>query len=163
MKPQRVDSGGSPSGSRISVERVFGVVLVMLSLVCMYDLHRATNLVYWDEFGPGPSWLPYAICVILLVLALALIIPRSRTVGGQLGASPAGTLKYVVLVLALAWAFPVIGARLSLGLFVVIEMIWVERQRWTTSLAVGVVTSLAVWLIFARMLGVNLPTGPFGL
>lgn len=163
MRQERRESDRTPSGSIISVERTFGVVLVLLSLVCMYDLHRATNLVYWDEFGPGPSWLPYAICVILLILAVFLIIPRSRTVSGQLGASPAGTLKYVVLLLALAWAFPVIGARLSLGLFVVIEMMWVERQKWTTSLAVGVVTSIAVWVIFARMLGVNLPTGPFGI
>jgi len=162
MASERTESDHPESGSIISVERVFGVVLVLLSLVCMYDLHQATNLVYWDEFGPGPSWLPYAICVILLILAVLLIIPRTRTVGGQLGASPAGTFKYVVLVLALAWLFPVIGARLSLGLFVAIEMMWVEHQKWTTSLAVGIVTSIAVWVIFATLLGVNLPTGPLG-
>ena len=151
------------SGSVISVERVFGVVLAIVALVCMYDLHSSANLVYWDEFGPGPSWLPYAICVILLVLALFLIIPQSRTCVEQLGASPLGTLKYVALVIVLAWAFPVIGARLSLGLFVMIEMIWVERQKWWTALIVGSLTSLAVWAIFDKLLGVNFPTGPFGV
>ena len=158
-----MESDRSKPGSIVSVERAFGVVLVMLSLVCMYDLHRAANLVYWDEFGPGPSWLPYAICVILLILALFLIIPRSRTSVGQLGASPLGTLKYVALVLVLAWAFPVIGARLSLGLFVMIEMIWVERQKWWTALIVGTITSAAVWAVFDKLLGVNFPTGPFGI
>ncbi len=158
-----MQSDRAKSGSRISVERVFGVALVILALVCMWDLHSATNLVYWDEFGPGPSWLPYAICVILLILAFFLIIPESRTSAEQLGASPPGTLKYVVLVIVLASAFPVIGARLSLGLFVMVEMIWVERQKWWTALTVGAVTSLAVWAIFDKLLGVNFPTGPFGI
>ena len=158
-----MESSGIKSGSIVSVERVFGVVLVILCLVCMYDLHSSTNLVYWDEFGPGPSWLPYAICVILLILAFFLIIPKSRTSVEQLGASPLGTLKYVALVIVLASAFPVIGARLSLGLFVMIEMIWVERQKWWTALAVGAITSVAVWAIFDKLLGVNFPTGPFGI
>jgi uncharacterized BrkB/YihY/UPF0761 family membrane protein len=158
-----MESDRSNSGSNISVERAFGVALVVLSLVCMFNLHSATNLVYWDEFGPGPSWLPYAICVILLILALFLIIPKSHTTVEQLGASPLGTLKYVALVVALAWAFPIIGARLSLGLFVMIEMVWVERQKWSTAVIVGAVTSLAVWAIFDKLLGVNFPTGPFGI
>jgi hypothetical protein len=157
-----MESDRPQSGSIISVERVFGAALVILALVCMGDLYSATNLVYWDEFGPGPSWLPYAICVILLILAMFLIIPPSRTRVEQLGASPRGTAKYIALVLALAWAFPVIGALLSLGLFVMIEMIWVEGQKWWTALIVGTVTSLAAWTIFDKLLGVNFPTGPFG-
>jgi hypothetical protein len=158
-----MESARSKLGSLISVERAFGLALAILSLVCIFDLHNATYLVFWDSSGPGPSWLPYVMAVILMILALFLIVPRSRTSASQLGASPAGTVKYIVLVLALAWAFPIIGGLLSLGLFVVIEMLWVEKQKWSTSVVVGLISTVVVWGIFAKLLGVALPTGPFGI
>lgn len=157
-----MESGRSNLGSRISVERVFGFVMAILSLVCIFDLVRSPHLVFWDSSGPGPSWLPYVLSTILLVLSVFLIIPRSRTSLSQLGASPSGTVKYIVLVLALAWAFPVIGGLLSLGLFVVIEMVWVEKKKWPISIAAALISTAIVWGIFVKLLGVTLPSGPFG-
>lgn len=158
-----MESGRSTLKSRISVERVFGFALAILSLVCIFDLGNSSYLVFWDASGPGPSWLPYILSAILIVLSLFLIIPRSRTSHSQLGASPLGTVKYIVLVLALAWAFPIIGGLLSLGLFVVIEMVWVEKKNWAISIAAGLVSTAIVWGIFVKLLGVNIPTGPFGI
>jgi hypothetical protein len=157
-----MESGRSNQGSRISVERVFGIALAILSLICIFNLSSSSYLVFWDESGPGPSWLPYVLSAILLVLSLFLIVPRSRTTLAQLGASPSGTVKYIALVLALAWAFPVIGGLLSLGLFVVIEMVWVERNRWPIAIATGLISTAVVWLVFVKLLGVNLPSGLFG-
>src|SRR5512133_3751121 len=117
----------SQLGSWISVDRVFSLALAILSMVAMADLRNTANLVFWDQSGPGPSWLPFTLSLILLVLSLPLIFSRSRTTAGQLGASIPGTVKFVVLVLALAWAFPILGGQLALGLFVVVEMLWVER------------------------------------
>ena len=158
-----MEGSQSKPGSPISVERVFGFALVVLSLLCIFDLRGATHLVFWDSFGPGPSWLPYVMAVILMILSLFLIFPRSRTSASQLGASPLGTLKYIILVLALASAFPIIGGLLSLGLFVVIEMTWVEKKKWLVSVAAGLVSTAIVWGIFVKLLGVSLPTGPFGI
>ena len=158
-----MDSDRSDQRLGISVERVFGIVLAILSLVCIVDLGRSSNLVFWDASGPGPSWLPYVMAVILMILSLFLIFPRSRTSASQLGASPLGTLKYIILVLALASAFPIIGGLLSLGLFVVIEMTWVEKKKWLVSVAAGLVSTAIVWGIFVKLLGVSLPTGPFGI
>lgn len=155
-------SGRPNPGARISVERVFGVVIAVVSLICIYDLARSPHLVFWDPSGPGPSWLPYMLSAILLALSLFLVVPQSRTALSQLGASPSGTVKYIILVLALAWAFPVIGGLLSLALFVVIEMVWVEKNRWPVAVATGLVSTAIVWLIFVKLLGVNLPLGPFG-
>jgi hypothetical protein len=153
----------SKLSSMLSVERVFGLALTVLSLSCIIDLHNHSYLVFWDSSGPGPSWLPYVMAVILLVLSLFLIFPKSHTPVSQLGASPSGTLKYILLVLALAWAFPVIGGLLSLGLFVVIEMMWVEKKKWSVSVATGIVSTFIVWAIFVKLLGVSLPMGPFGI
>ena len=158
-----MESGRSTRGSRISVERVFGFAIAVLSLVCLFDLGSSPHLVFWDSSGPGPSCLPYVLSAILMVLSLFLIIPRSRTSVSQLGASPSGTAKYIVLVRALASAFPSIGGLMSLGLFVVLEMVWVEKNRWTISIAAGLVSMAIVWGIFVKLLGVNLPTGPFGI
>lgn len=150
-------------GSWLSADRVFGIVLAVVMLVVIVDLTRATHLVFWDQSGPGPSWLPLCLAVILLVLSLPLIFSRGRTAASQLGASPSGTAKYILLVLALAWAFPIVGGLLSMGLFVVIEMLWVEKQRWLTSLVAGLVSVVIVQLIFASLLGVPLPVGPLGI
>ncbi len=157
-----MESGGSDQGSRFSVERGFGIALAILSLVCIFNLSSSSYLVFWDEWGPGPSWLPYVLSGILLVLSVFLIVPQSRTTFAQLGASPPGTVKYIVLVLALAWAFPVIGGLLSLCLFVVIEMVWVEKNKWSIAIATGLISTAVVWVIFVKLLGVNLPLGPFG-
>jgi hypothetical protein len=150
-------------GSPISVERVFGIALAILSLVCILNLRSETHLIFWDSQGPGPSWLPYVMAVIMLILSLFLIIPPSRTTAAQLGASPPGTVKYIILTFAVGWAFPIIGGLLSLGLFVVIEMIWVEKQKWWVSVAAGLVSTAIVWGIFVELLGVYLPVGPFGI
>jgi hypothetical protein len=158
-----MESDRSDQSLVISVERVFGIVLAILSLVCIFDLGRSSNLVFWDASGPGPSWLPHVMSVILLILSVFLIVPRSRTTIAQLGASPPGTVKYIVLVLALAWAFPVIGGLLSLCLFVVIEMVWVEKNRWPIAVATGLISTAIVWVIFVKLLGVNLPLSPFGI
>jgi putative tricarboxylic transport membrane protein len=158
-----MESGPSDQGSRISVERVFGIILAILSLVCIFDLSGSSYLVFWDSSGPGPSWLPYVLSAILLTLSVFLIILRSRTTLAQLGASPSGTVKYIVLILALAWAFPVIGGLLSLGLFVAIEMVWVEKNKWLIAIAAGLISTAIVWGVFVKLLGVTLPSGPFGI
>jgi putative tricarboxylic transport membrane protein len=150
-------------GSRISVERVFGIALAILSLVCIFSLASSSYLVFWDASGPGPSWLPYVLSASLLILSVFLIILRNRTTLTQLGASPSGTGKYIVLILALAWAFPVIGGLLSLGLFVAIEMVWVEKNKWLIAIAAGLISTAIVWGVFVKLLGVTLPSGPFGI
>ena len=66
------------------------------------------------------------------------------------------------LILALALVFPLVGGLLSLGLFVVAEMVWVEKQKWLTSVLGGMVAVGIVWGIFVLLLGVPLPTGPLG-
>jgi hypothetical protein len=153
----------SQLGLWISVDRVSGLVLAILSLVVIFDLRKATHLAYWDQSGPGPSWLPATLAVMLLILSLPLIFSRGRTEAAQLGASRSGTIKYILLVLALAWAFPVVGGLLSMGLFMVIEMVWVERQRWPTSVAAALVCMAIVWVVFVSLLGIPLPTGPLGI
>lgn len=149
-------------GRLVSVDRVFGLALALVSLVVLADLYASTHLVFWDESGPGPSWLPYSLAAILLILSLPLILSRSRIDLSQLGASPLGTAKYILLILALALAFPLVGGLLSLGLFVVVEMVWVEKQKWLTSILGGVVAVGIVWGIFVLLLGVPLPAGPLG-
>lgn len=150
-------------GSWISVDRVFGLALAVICLVVIVDLRSASFLVFWDEAGPGPAWLPLCLALILLILSLPLILSRTRTKASQLAASPSGTAKYILLVLALAAAFPVVGGLLSMGIFVVVEMLWVERQGWLTSLVAGLISVAIVQLVFASLLGVPLPTGPLGI
>ncbi len=153
----------SQLGSWLSVDRVFGLTLAIISLVCMADLRNTPNLEFWGQDGPGPSWLPFTLSLILLVLSLPLIFSRTHTTADQLGASIPGTIKFIVLVLALAWVFPILGGQLALGLFVVVEMLWVEKQRLLTSVVAAVVSMVVVWAVFVQLLGIPLPVGPLGI
>ncbi|MHB0868642.1 MAG: tripartite tricarboxylate transporter TctB family protein [Chloroflexota bacterium] len=157
-----MEDARSQQGRLVSVDRVFGIALALVSLVVLADLQASTHLVFWDESGPGPSWLPYSLAAILLILSLSLIFSRTRIDLSQLGTSPLGTAKYIFLILALALVFPFLGGLLSMGLFVVVEMIWVEKQKWLAAILAGVVAVALVWGIFVLLLGVPLPTGPLG-
>jgi hypothetical protein len=68
-------------------------------------------------------------------------------------------MKFVALLIGLILLFPYLGGLLSLSIFVVAEMRLVERASAWMSLTVGVVTFIAVWLIFVKVLSVPLPVG----
>lgn len=147
----------------ISAERIFGLLLVILSLLCIFDLRRNPHLEFWGESGPCPSFLPYVMSISLIILAFFLIIRPSHTSTSQLGASISGTIKYILLVLALAWAFPILGGIISIFLFVVFVMLWVENNKWALSIMVGLISTTLLWGIFVKLLRVNIPLGLFGV
>jgi hypothetical protein len=129
---------------------------------------------YESEVGtiqvPGPGFLPFCAGVVLGVLALVLlIVPR-------LGGATKDTISAlwngfkwprVVLVLCLLFAYsyllPLIGYLLATfavltGLFSVMR-----TSRFWLPVGAALVTSVLSYVIFATLLGVQLPKGPFGL
>jgi hypothetical protein len=39
----------------------------------------------------------------------------------------------------------------------------VEKNRWPIAVATGLILTAIVWVIFVKLLGVNLPLSPFGI
>jgi len=153
-------------GRRFDARHVVGgLALVTLAAAAIADLWN-NGFSVWDEFGPGASFFPLILALLLAVLGIALIWSRpqeqrTRAAGGGEEESLARprTTKFVVLLAALIVLFPYLGGLLSLSSFVVAEMRWVERSSTWMSLAIGIVAFAAVWLIFVKLLSVPLPLG----
>jgi putative tricarboxylic transport membrane protein len=146
-------------------DQVTAIVLFIGSLALMRE---ARKLPPGGTFGPGPEFLPFWLGVLMAGLALLLFLQaRRRAPAGAgrvfpdakalvpLGATLAGLAAYI-LVLEL------LGFLLATGLLTAFLLGVVERERWTTSLAVAVANAVVLQTIFRTLLGVSLPKGFLG-
>jgi hypothetical protein len=142
---------------------VGGLAFTAAAVAALADLW-AGDLSFWDDSGPGASFFPLILAFLLAVLGLVFVFKRSQALPAEEDDAGAGfarpqTIKFVLLVVALILLFSYLGGLLSLGIFVIAEMHWVERARMRMSLATGAITFIAVWLIFVKLLSVPLPLG----
>lgn len=119
------------------------------------------------DFGrvglPGPGFFPFALGVVLSVLALALLYRVWRD------ASDAAVVflghRDVVIAMAamagLALVFERIDSYLALGAFTAVLLLFVARAAPWRVLLGTTLGMVAVWLFFGLALGVRLPTGDF--
>ena len=142
-----------------------GLAFVGLAAAALADLW-AGGLSVWDESGPGASFFPLVLALLLAVLGAAFAWSRPQKecteaagdAQDEVSVRPQ-TMKFVALLIGLILLFLYLGGLLSLSIFVVAEMRLVERASAWMSLTVGVVTFIAVWLIFVKVLSVPLPIG----
>ena len=142
---------------------------VLLAVACLWVHWQARALQYGTEFAPGPGFAPLWLSLVVLVLAVLVALQGWRTrgvpaepveTGGRSGllrvaASLAGMLVMLLLI-------PALGLLLALLVYLLFLAFGVERLRPVTSVGVSVGTVGFIHLVFARFLGVPLPTGPLG-
>ena len=105
----------SQLASWVSADRLFGLALAILALVVIADLHNASLPGVLGSVRSRPLLVTLHHGGDPLVLSFPLIFSRSRTQPAHLGDSRSGTAKYIILVLALAWVFPLHRRLLSMG------------------------------------------------
>ncbi|MGP4016076.1 tripartite tricarboxylate transporter TctB family protein [Saccharopolyspora sp. 5N708] len=127
----------------------------------------------------GPGFLPLAAGGLLAVLAALLLVEQLRRPGqtdtGQtdteqgtddFGRSPAQRkwiLRRVIVLLPVALlVVPVVGMVTAFGLLVLVISTWLERRRVLPALALSAISAAGMYVIFAVVLRVPLPTGVFG-
>jgi putative tricarboxylic transport membrane protein len=142
-------------------------LLGVMGLVLLIDARRisvpgSTNTV-------GPRFFPYAIGIILVVIAIALAIAVVR--GDRAGAEEsedvdprAGTDWRAVVIIVVAFAghallINVVGWPLAVTLMFAVVANTLGAAGWVRPLLAGGVVSVVVWIIFVRALDVALPGG----
>lgn len=122
----------------------------------------------------GPGFLPLAAGGLLAVLSALLLVQQLRTPGqdepepgtDDFGRTPAQRMWILRRVFALLPAallvVPVVGMVAAFGLLVLVISTWLERRRGLPAAALSVVSAAAMYVIFAVVLRVPLPTGVFG-
>lgn len=120
--------------------------------------------VLFDAAGPGGGFLPMSagLAIAACGLALALRSPHPsveawppRGVWLRMALIVAGLITITVLM-------PTLGFILSVAPVMIVLMQAVERQSWWTVLLVSLVSTLAVYALFTRLLGTMLPRGLLG-
>lgn len=146
----------------LTVDRVAGATLGLLAIVVLV-LDRA--LPFGTPRTPGPGYVPALLAALLLAFGVLLIL-----FGGD--AEPWASLEWpewrhaVAIVAACAfaaWALERLGYRLTVAVLVAFLLGVTERKSPTATLVTAVGLAAGTFYLFATLLRVPLPRGPFGL
>jgi putative tricarboxylic transport membrane protein len=117
-----------------------------------------------DAAGPGGGFLPLVTGVIIAACGLSLLFSSGDAASPDWPA-PSVWVRMAAIVVglaAIAIVMPRLGFILTVVPVMVVLMQAVERQSWMTVLIVSVVSTIAVYLLFTRLLGTSLPRGLLG-
>ena len=131
--------------------------------------------VFGEQGRIGPGFVPLVAGGVLAVLAGVLLHRQLRDPapagGGEAGTDDFGRTaaerswilrRVFVLLPVTVLAVPVLGMVVAFGALVLVISTWLEGRRPVPSAVFAVSAAAAVWLIFAVVLSVPLPTGIFG-
>jgi len=142
------------------------VPLVLLAAAGLY-LTLALRLPFGVVARPGAGFYPVLVAVFALVVALAATVSAFRGAPGaeaeavQLDA--AARRRVVISVVALAafcLGLPWVGYPAAAFAFVTVVLHYLGA-RWTTALLAGALSSAGSYVLFAVLLDVPLPAGPW--
>ena len=143
-------------------DQISGIVFVLIALLVPWE-NRAYPL--GTLSAPGPGYLPLVLAVALGALGLIVIL------GGR--ASPLlnaidwteSRRAFVLLVACSVAAFALdnLGYRLTMIVLLVFMLGVIERKRPLPTLLVALGFAFISYYVFATLLKVQLPSGPWGL
>jgi hypothetical protein len=143
------------------------VPLVLLVAAGVY-LTLALRLPFGAAERPGAGFYPVIVAVFALVVALAATASAFRGVPGADGAAAAKldaasrrrVVISVVALVAFCLVLPWVGYPLSAFAFVAVVLRYLGA-RWPTALLTGALSAAASYGLFATLLDVPLPRGPW--
>jgi MFS superfamily sulfate permease-like transporter len=146
----------------LTADRLAGGALAALALFVLWESRRLP-LGSWRN--PGPAAMPVALGLILLVLAVLLAAlgggsPRLLALGW--GEAPHAVV-IVAACAAAAWLLERLGYRLTMILLVAFLVGAIERRRLPVTALVTLGLALGSFYLFATLLRLPLPRGPFGI
>jgi hypothetical protein len=143
-------------------DRVAGIALVLLGAAIAWE-GRKLPLGTWHD--PGPFYLPLVLAGLLALLGIVVAVFDRRSPSlRQLDWSEAPHALIIVLACAAA-AFMLerAGYRLTIFALVLFFLVIVERRNILASVAVSAGIAAGSYYLFATLLRVPLPLGPWGL
>jgi len=131
-------------------------------------MSRAWEWPYLAEDGPGPGFFPLWTGIAITVLSAGVAFfhvyavfkqqPVERTSWDGAARVLSGWAGLAVSIALLKPA----GFVVSFLLLVLFLVIFIFRRRFITALAVGLGSCAGFWLLFAKVLNLQLPVGPWG-
>lgn len=151
-------SGGAPG----RVDRAGLVIALLLAVVAAVIFFSTRAMPVTAQYARvGPTTFPYAIAAGLAALAVGTAVSAVR--GGFPEREPerlAPVLWIVGGLLAQILALKALGFSIATGLLFALTARGFGRGPLWATVPIGIVFSLVVWIIFARVLQLSLPAGP---
>jgi hypothetical protein len=140
------------------------VPLVLLAAAGVY-LTLALRLPFGAAARPGAGFYPVIVAVFAIVVALAATVTayRSAPGGGTVELDAASRRRVVISVVALlafCLALPWVGYPAAAFAFVTVVLRYLGA-RWTTALLIAALSAVGSHVLFAVLLDVPLPRGPW--
>jgi hypothetical protein len=162
--PRQFTAQSSSNGGRGIVkswQRWAGVFFLLLAAVVIQQSVWVLRL--FDHGQPGSGFMPFGLGVALAILALLIILTNR---GGDEKQVPFWAPKAwfhpllaIVITAVYIVVFDDIGAITSVVILVVGWLFFVERKSVVVSVTTGVLTGLAVYLLFDLLLQTPFPRG----
>lgn len=154
----------APDRNTVLASAAFGAVMLIAAVLVIVDALRLPE----TSEAVGPAAVPLPVGVLLGVVGAALLVQARAQFGGasrETAWQPGALLRLLGMVVALvafAVLLPVLGYVVSsAALFVVAAMLLGAPRFWGT-VAYGWALAVIVFLVFDRLIGLSLPTGPWG-
>lgn len=157
------------AGTRRTATQRLLVPCAQLALIAvgLYVAIESTSLGLWTKLGPGPGLLPLILGVALAGLSAVWLVQtfienrRASESADQGEAGEALDRPYVIGVvgglIVLAALMELLGFQISMAVFLFAELMLLGRQKWWVAAPVALVGSIGVFVLFDRVLAVQLP------
>jgi len=137
-----------------------------LGPLALAALAGAALFIAWDyglwSFGaPGAGLMPSLAATVLAVTSL-LALRDKPPAEEEADPDPRRLAFYTVALVVLLPAILAVGMLPALALFIVFCLKLAERMSWRSTLAIAVGATAGSWLLFERLLQVQLPRGMLG-
>jgi putative tricarboxylic transport membrane protein len=135
-----------------------------LAALGLYVAIEGRSLGLWTDLGPGPGLLPLLLGIALLALTgiwvVQTLLQRRQDTDDARPDAPLDRTYVVGVVgglILLAAVRDLVGFQISMALFLFAELKWLGRQRWWIAAVIALVGSVGTFVLFDRVLGVQLP------
>jgi len=145
---------GAEDRTAISVramELVVALVIFVLGAIVVYDSHRLGS--GWGNDGPQSGYFPFYIGILLCLSSVGIMI-QTLSVEDDNGEAFVGwkKLKLVLTVLipALVYVLCVqyIGLYVASAIYITLFMVWLGKYSWWKGVAIGLVVTVCLFLMF---------------
>jgi putative tricarboxylic transport membrane protein len=163
-----VDRADKPTGPRDMAQTADGLVCCVFCLLGAYICYSSVmDLQAFSSIQVGSGVIPFLVGALMVLSASAVLFQLrmgrlvAETVEMPTRAEGSRALALLVLTVCTVTIIPLLGMILSLGLFILIELLLLERRGLVLSLATAIILPTGLYLLFQVLLGVPLPAGLF--
>jgi putative tricarboxylic transport membrane protein len=137
-----------------------------LAALGTYIVIQARVWPYYGFDGPGPGFFPVWYGILMILLSLGLIVGTVRAPKAEAKKIDTVGIRRALTVWAAFVAclivMGILGFVISFALFTIFVVAYTFQRPLLTAVLTGVVSSLAFYVLFAKVLQVQLPTGLIG-